>query len=97
MPLTEEEQSVKSHILECLSQYYIELGGEQRNEIVAKAYSLLLQCQSLLSKYPTLRCMIHKKLIEYEQFESLSANFIIIINQLHSVLETIHMRDDYVN
>jgi hypothetical protein len=97
MPLTKEEQSVNSQIIECLSEYdREELTPDQYIAIGKRAFSLFLQSTSLLSKNPKLRNIVQKSLMIYKQFDFESANFIIILNQLRSILENIHMRDDYV-
>lgn len=95
MALTEEEYG-KAHILECLRGYDAASTADQRNAIIETAYALLIQCTSLLSKFPKLRKVIQKKMIEYEQFESISEDFKRTIHKLKQILSNLHTRDDYI-
>jgi len=96
MVLTKEEEFGKTQILECLHEYNTASTIDQRNAIVETAYALLIQSTSLLSKFPKLRNIIQEKMIEYEQFESISEDFKRTIHQLKHVLSNLYSRDDYI-
>jgi hypothetical protein len=100
MVLTEEEEYEKSKMLAFVDEYNNEFNTHAKNLIVGKMYATLIQCPSLLSKFPSLRNTVQNKVIEFEQMEFYG---IIILEDLKFTLQTIkyiianiHTRDDYI-
>lgn len=100
MALTEEEEYEKSKMLGYVDDYNNESDNHAKNLIVGKMYAALIQCPSLISKFPSLRNTIRNKILEFEQMELYG---IIILEDLKFTLQTIkyiitniHTRSDYI-
>jgi hypothetical protein len=100
MALTKEDIDVMSQIQVYIDDYNNEVYNYRKNKIVANVYGLLIQCPSLLSRFPKLRDIIQFKIIEFHQLEFygtvLSLDLKMTLNQLNHILATLHTRSDYV-
>lgn len=100
MVLTEEEEYEKSKMLAFVDEYNNEFDDHAKNLIVAKMYAALIQCPSLISKFPSLRNVVRNKLLEFEQMELygaiISEDLRFILQTVKYIITTIHTRDDYV-
>jgi hypothetical protein len=100
MVLTEEEVIGKSNMLAFVNEYYNEFNNQAKNAIVAKMYAELIQCPSLISKFPSLRNVVQNKILEFEQMEFygiiISEDLKFTLQTIKYIITNIHTRSDYV-
>ena len=101
MVLTEEEESGKSRMFAYIDDYNNESDDHAKNIILANLYAALIQCPSLISKFPRLRNVVRNKILEFEQMEFYGViilkDFKFTLQTLKYILITIHTRVDYVD